>query len=74
MRYKMYIHVFQYIVPDKDTTYMCVAQTMPDLGAKHHVIQVSHLRLFSKMFPFNQFIYIFIVTASCLFQSAILYM
>lgn len=28
-----------YIVPDKDTTYMCVAQTLPDLGAKHHVIQ-----------------------------------
>lgn len=28
-----------YIVPDKDTTYLCIGQEMPDLGGKHHLIE-----------------------------------
>ena len=33
---------FQYAVPAKDTTYACTAFEMPDLGGKHHMIEVTN--------------------------------
>ena len=33
---------FQYAVPAKDTTYACTAFEMPDLGGKHHMIEVRN--------------------------------
>ena len=40
--------LFQYVVPDKETTYLCTGFQMPDLGGKHHMTEViNYLLLFN---------------------------
>ena len=36
----------QYLVPDKDTTYLCTGFQLPDFGGKHHIVgvRVSNMR------------------------------